>query len=50
MFETKMSHVEREAQIAIKDAISKFWGNSRCQNYKNTVNHMLEKLKEKAPT
>jgi hypothetical protein len=46
MFETTMSNVEREAWIALKDIISKFLGNYRDQNYKNIVNHMLDKFKE----
>jgi hypothetical protein len=45
IFETTMSTVEREAWIALKDVISKFLGNYRDQNYKNTVNHMLDKFK-----
>jgi hypothetical protein len=46
MFETTMSNVEIEAWIALKDIISKFLGNYRDQNYKNFVNHMLDKFKE----
>jgi hypothetical protein len=41
-----MSNIEREAWIALKDVISKFWGNYRDQNYKNIVNHFLGKFKE----
>jgi hypothetical protein len=36
MFETKMSNVERETWIALKDVISIFLGNYRDQNYKKT--------------
>jgi hypothetical protein len=46
MFETTMSNVERETWIALKDATSKYLGYYREQNYKNIVNHMLEKFKE----
>jgi hypothetical protein len=46
MFETTMSNAEREVWIALKDVISKFLGNHRDQNYKNIINHMLEKFKE----
>jgi hypothetical protein len=46
MFETTLSNVEREAWIALEDVISKFLGNYRDQNYKNIVNHMLDKFKE----
>jgi hypothetical protein len=45
MFETTMLNVEREAWIALKDVISKFLGNYRDQNFKNIVNHMLDKFK-----
>jgi hypothetical protein len=46
MFETTMSNFEREAWIALKDVKSKFLENYGDQNYKNTVNHMLDKFKE----
>jgi hypothetical protein len=32
--------------FALKDVISNFLGNYRHQNYKNIVNHMLDKFKE----
>jgi hypothetical protein len=46
MFETAVSDAEREAWIALKDVISKFLGNYRDQNYRNIVNHMLDKFIE----
>jgi hypothetical protein len=46
IFVTTMVIVERKAEIALKDVISKFWANYRDQNYRNVLNHMLDKFKE----
>jgi hypothetical protein len=50
MFETTMPIVEREAWIAIKDAIRNFLGDYRDHNYKSIVNNMLENSKYQAAT
>jgi hypothetical protein len=45
-FQTTMSNVEREAWIFLKDVISKFLKNYTDKNYKNVVNHMLNKFRD----
>jgi hypothetical protein len=44
-FEEQMTNVEKEAWASFRSVVNNFLGNKKASNYKEIVNHMLEKFK-----